>query len=165
MALKIKRIKVICHGCKSPDAEKIYFNFHDPIVNKDISCVTHYCEQCPRTEVFETFWTDKMIIRLIELRIQGNTYQQINDSINKEFGTNFTLTNTPHGWKGAVVKKLEHLKENSIEWIGYTDDTLLNRDTIRMLSQKKQNKNRYFKRDGLMKWERPTYHSEREDIL
>lgn len=160
--IKIKSIQTTCYCCGG-QSEMFYLSFHDSVTGKQASFVTYYCENCPRGGMFGAFWKKEMIIRLCEYRVQNKTYQEITDSINKEFGTEFTLSNSSHGYKGAVVKKLEHLKENSVEWEKYTNDAELKRDTDNMFKNKRNTKNRYFKTDGLMKWERPTYHSERED--
>jgi hypothetical protein len=107
---------------------------------------------CPRDSYFDTAWNDVMIIRLIELREKNYTYPQMTDIINKEFSTQLTITHTAHGWKGSVVKKLEHLKENQINWTQYNDDELLRRDTIKMLDRLKHDKNRYFRKEGERQW-------------
>jgi len=83
-----------------------------------------------------------MIYRLCELMEKGYSYKDITTMLNQEFSLNLQGHSSPKGFKGAIVKKIEKLRQNSIDWQNYTDDEKLYFDTLRLFNSL-YDKNRY----------------------
>lgn len=143
--VETKNIKIRCFDerCRKFGAEYLYFKFHTKIANRTYSFVSFFCPFHQYMDIDRTWWDFSKIYRMCELFESGINYKKATEILNKDFNINLCGKSTSKGYKGSLVKKFEHMKENSIDWSSYNNDEKLIQDTIILFKTLKEKKNRY----------------------
>jgi hypothetical protein len=132
--------KVICGNFFGyQDSKFLFYKWKSGVNNNIYECVTHIY---PTQKSFieskgGTWWSEEMIDELISLDELGCLGRDKTEKINIKFGCKLTGKQTDKGYKGSVTKKLEHVKENKINWSQYTNNERLTSDTIKLYDENK----------------------------
>ena len=123
--MKHRCVSVLCPDkmCK-PDnikAELHFFDIQNHFLRRRETFVTLICphHQKPYADMSRTtFWNKDIVKRLCEVFDKGYRYKICTQKINDEFNLNLPIQKRPNnkGWRGPVVKKMEHLREMKVLW-------------------------------------------------